>query len=168
MDATTSHLTAEIRARVAALGYEVWDVRTRGTKKRVVLQIRIDRSDWAPEPGRGITVDECADVSRGLEAWLDESQVLGPRYLLEVSSPGIERPIRWPEHWTRFEGYAVRVRLPERGRVTARIIAVEKDPDVVVLQPEGEEERRVPMADAREATLLVDWSEIDRSLSQRS
>lgn len=168
MDTTTSHLTAEIRSRVAALGYEVWDVRTRGTKRRMTLQVRVDRADWMPGPGGGITVDECAEVSRALEAWLDGSQVVGPRYLLEVSSPGIERPIRWPEHWTRFEGYVVRVRLPDRGRVRARVIAVEKDPDVLVLQPEGEEELRVAMTDAREATLAVDWSEIDRSLSQRS
>lgn len=169
MDAKTAELTAEVRSRVAELGYEVWDVRTRGTKKGVALQVRIDRPDWTPEPGRGITVDECATVSRSLETWLDDSQVLGRRYRLEVSSPGIERPIRWPEHWRRFEGYTVRVRLPERGRVTARVVAVTQAADAVVLRPEGEaDDVRIPLAETRDATLAVDWSEIDRSLSKRS
>lgn len=169
MDATIAELTAEIRARVVALGYEVWDIKTRGSTKRAGLQVRIDRPEWTPESGRGITVDECAEVSRSLEAWLDEAQVLGPRYLLEVSSPGIERPIRWPEHWARFRGHAVRARLPERGRVTAQVVDVDGDAGVVVLRPEGEpEDVRVSMADVRDAIPKVDWSAIDRSLSKRS
>lgn len=169
MDATIAELTAEVRARVGALGYEVWDVRTRGTKRRTGLQVRIDRPDWTPGLGRGITVDECAEVSRHLEAWLDEAQILGPRYSLEVSSPGIERPIRWAEHWARFEGYTVRLRLPERGRITARVVAIRPEGDVVVLRPAGEDQDlAVALSDIRDATLVVDWSEIGRSLSQRS
>lgn len=153
-------LTAEIRRRVAALGFELVDIRQRGTRKRTVLQVRIDRADSAP--GHGITVDECARVSRSLESWLDETQLLGLRYVLEVSSPGVERPVRWREHWERFVGSNVRVRIPGTGRVRATIVRVVEDADLVVLRPEGGgEDVTVPLDEARDATLVVDWSDLD-------
>jgi ribosome maturation factor RimP len=151
-------LTEEVRRRVAALGYELVDLRRRGTRSRVVLQIRIDRPDAVP--GRGITVDECATVSRALEPWLGGADVLGPRFVLEVSSPGIERPVRWREHWERFAGHDVHVRLSERGRVRATIVRVLTDPDRVVLRPAGGEEVTVALEEARDATLVVDWSRL--------
>jgi ribosome maturation factor RimP len=152
-------LISDVRARVSDLGFEVVDVRKRGSGGRVGLQVRIDRPE--SEPGHGVTVDDCASVSRALERWLDESGTLGPRYVLEVSSPGIERPVRWPEHWRRFEGHDVRVKLPGHGRVTATILRVSGD-ETVVLRPAGGEEVAVPMVDAQDATLVVDWSEIAR------
>lgn len=167
-------LTAEIRARLDALGYELVDLRRRGTARRTVLQVRLDRPDAAP--GRGITADECAEVSRALEAWLDGTGVLGPRYVLEVSSPGIERPVRWRKHWERFRGRDVHVRLPGRGRVRATILAVvgEDEPDtgpgvaVRLRVTPGADEVTVPLEDARDATLVVDWAAVDRTLSQRT
>ena len=160
MDTSLTTLTDEIRRRVAALGFELVDIRQRGTRKRAVLQIRIDRSGAGP--GQGITVNECAQVSRSLEPWLDETQVLGPRYVLEVSSPGVERPVRWREHWERFAGSDVRVRLPGLGRVRATIVAVTGNGDQVVLRPEGgPEDVTVPLDEARDATLVVDWSAMD-------
>lgn len=95
-------------------------------------------------------------VSRALEPWLDETAVLGRRYVLEVSSPGIERPVRWPEHWARFEGQDVNVKLEGRGRVRARIIRV--GDGSVVLRPIGAgRDVTVPITEARDATLAVDW-----------
>ena len=113
-------------------------------------------------PLHGVSVDDCAQVSRELETWLDAEQVLGLRYVLQVSSPGVERPIRWPEHWLRFVGHDVRVRLPDRGRITARIVEVTNG--TVVLRPvEGaREELAVPMEEAKDATLVVDWSTVGR------
>jgi ribosome maturation factor RimP len=107
-------------------------------------------------PGRKVTIDDCATVSRHLEAWLDASGALGERYVLEVSSPGMERPVRRLAHWARFVGRDVRVRLPERGRVTARIVAVDGGSGTVTLGLAAEEVT-VPVADARDATLAVDW-----------
>ncbi len=151
---------------MADLGYELVDVRTRGTRTRVILQIRIDRADAAP--GRGITIDECATVSRSLEPWLDHSQLLGPRYVLEVSSPGIERPIRWPEHWTRFTGHDVNVRLPGLGRVRATIVRLLPAEGQVVLRPAGSTtDLTVALDDARDATLAVDWSTRNRSAGEQ-
>lgn len=158
-------LTTELQTRVAALGYELVDIRRRGGGRRVALQVRLDRLNAVP--GQGITVDECATVSRTLEAWLDASGALGPRYALEVSSPGLERPIRWRDHWERFAGHDVHVRLAGRGRLRATIVRVEPDSDTVVLRPAGEDQDlTVPLAAAQDATLVVDWSEVDRTMSK--
>lgn len=117
--------------------------------------MRIDRPNAIP--GRGVTIEDCATVSRGLEEWLDQSGLLGPRYNLEVSSPGIERPVRWREHWERFAGRDVNVKLNGHGRVRATIIRVTEDGDSVVLRPtRGESELTVRLAEARDATLAVD------------
>ncbi len=160
-------LTTEIRSRVAGLGYELVDVRKRGSSRRVHLQLRVDRPHAAP--GSGITIAECASVSRALEAWLDEEQPFGPRYVLEVSSPGIERPVRWPEHWARYVGHDVNVRIAGRGRLRATIVEVVDGQDAVVLRPVGEDdELTVRFGDTSDATLAVDWSEIDRLTSQRT
>jgi ribosome maturation factor RimP len=148
-------LIAQIRERVGALGYEVVDVRRGGTR-RTRLQVRIDRP--GSTPGHGITIGDCANVSRALEAWLDQTGLIGQDYVLEVSSPGMERPVRWPEHWERFAGHEVLVRLPGRGRIRATIVEVDRGAETLVLKPAGEDHAvRVPMAQARDATLVADW-----------
>jgi ribosome maturation factor RimP len=154
-----SSLTDEVRARVAALGFELADLRKGGTPRRARLAVRIDRPESTP--GHGVTVDDCALVSRALEQWLDGSGVLGPNYVLEVSSPGIERPLRWREHWARFVGSQVHVHLPGRGRQRATIVRVLPDEDAVVLRLGDQmSELTVSLAEARDATLAVDWNAI--------
>jgi ribosome maturation factor RimP len=153
----TDDLIAEIRRRVWDLGFEVVDVRPRGSRQRPLLQVRIDRPDSSP--GHGVTVSDCAVVSRALEAWLDETRQLGAKYVLEVSSPGIERPVRWREHWMRYCGQDVHVKLASHGRIRATIVRV--DDTSVSLRPQGAavgEEVTVPLEEAREATLAVDWT----------
>lgn len=152
-------LLDDVRARVAALGYELADLRKGGTARRIRLQVRIDRPESAA--GHGITVDDCALVSRALEQWFDASGLLGSNYILEVSSPGIERPIRWREHWERFVGREVSVRLAGRGRCRATIVRVVPDAEAVVLRLAGQaDDLTVPLHEARDATLVVDWTAI--------
>jgi ribosome maturation factor RimP len=151
---------------VAELGFELVDIQQRGAGSRVRLQVRVDRPD--SEPGRGITVDECAAVSRAIEGWLDASGALGTRYVLEVSSPGIERPVRWREHWERFRGREVQVRIRGRHRMRATIEAVRSD-DVVVLRPSGGgEPEHVALEDIQEATLAVDWETVERAAGKKT
>ena len=149
-------LTGEIRRRVAQMGFDLVDLKKRGSLNHARLQIRIDR------PG-GVTVDDCASVSRGLEAWLDDTELLGPHYVLEVSSPGIERPIRWAEHWRRFVGEDVKVRLAGVGRVRATILGVQSDR--VTLKLENGEVVEPSIEEARDATLFVDWDNLDTSVA---
>lgn len=144
----------QLKSRVAALGFELADARAGGSRRRPLLVVRIDRPDATP--GHGVTVDDCASVSRALEAWLDAERPLGDRYVLEVSSPGVERALRWPEHWVRFVGRQVNVRAEGMGRFRATIVAV-PDLETVVLRPEGGGERAVRLAAIREASLAFDW-----------
>jgi ribosome maturation factor RimP len=131
-------LLAPIRDHVTRLGFELVDLRQAGTLQRPILQVRVDRPD--SRPGQGVTADDCATISRSLERFLESSAMVGPRYVLEVSSPGFERPLRWPEHWRRFVGRHARVRaqsLPGRRRV--EILAVPDDEHVVLRQEDGSE-----------------------------
>ena len=80
---------------------------------------------------------------------------LGNRYVLEVSSPGIDRPVRWHRHWVQFVGRDVSVKLAGLGRVRARIVAVLSE-DSVVLQPEGGAEREFRLSDVKDARLASD------------
>src|SRR5213593_3560013 len=127
-------LVESFRARLDALGLELADLRIGGMQHRPLVQVRIE---WPPsEPPRRVTVDDCATASRALEAWLDADGPLGRRYMLEVSSPGLERPLRWHRHWVRFVGREVQATVAGLGRVRARIVAV-PDEATVVLEPQG-------------------------------
>ena len=147
-------LLAPIRDHIAGLGFELVDLRRTGTPQRPILQVRVDRPD--SRPGQGVTADDCAAISRSLERFLETRAMVGPRYVLEVSSPGFERPLRWPEHWRRFVGRDARVRaesLPGRRRV--RIIAVPDDEHVVVRREDGTDVT-LALEAIREATLVAE------------
>jgi ribosome maturation factor RimP len=161
MSIPLEQLSDELESRLAAIGFEVVDVRKGGGGSRTRLQVRIDWLNAAP--GRKVTIEDCATASRHLEAWLDASGVLGPKYVLEVSSPGMERPLRRLAQWARFVGREADVRLPDRGRVRARITAVDSDAGTVTLLPRGGDAVTIPAAEARDATLVVDWEAMLRS-----
>ena len=145
-----------IRQHVAALGFELVDLRTGGGAERPQLQLRIDRPDSGP--GRGVTVDDCARVSRTLERELERSGLLGRRYVLQVSSPGLERPVRFPEHWKRYLGRAVRVRARTlKGHPRAQIVDVPDEGHVLLRLPD-QTAVLLDLRDLREAILLSDNS----------
>ena len=153
-------LFVPIRDHIAGLGFELVDLRRAGTLQRPILQVRVDRPD--SRPGQGVTADDCALISRSLESFLETRVMVGPRYVLEVSSPGLERPLRLPEHWRRFVGQVARVRaasLPGKSRV--EIVAVPDDEHVVVRQEDGSE-LTLALDEIREAVLVVDWETISK------
>jgi len=147
----TESLVEAFRTRLEALGFDLADLRIGGTPNRPLVQVRIDC------PPRNVTVEDCSRVSRALEQWLDADSggPLGNRYVLEVSSPGIERPVRWHRHWARFVGRDVNVKLAGMGRVRARIVAVPND-ETVVLRPQGGAEREYRLSDVKDARLASD------------
>lgn len=104
-------LEREIERRVEALGYELVEIERAGSRTRPILRVRLDRP--GSEHGGGVTVDDCARVSRSLEEWLDESTDIAERYVLEVSSPGLERPLIRARDFERFTGREVAVKLTE-------------------------------------------------------
>jgi len=149
-------LVESFRARLAEVGLELADLRIGGTQHRPLVQVRIE---WPPDDhDRRVSVDDCAMASRHLEAWLDAGAgggPLGARYVLEVSSPGIERPLRWHRHWLRFVGRDVQATIAGLGRVRARIVAV-PDETTVILAPQGSGPRPVPLSGIRDARLASD------------
>jgi ribosome maturation factor RimP len=153
-------LLQPIRDHLDALGFELVDLRRAGTMQRPILQVRVDRPD--SRPGQGVTADDCAGISRSLERFLESRALVGPRYVLEVSSPGLERPLRWPEHWRRFVGQRARVRSAVLGgRRVVEIVAVPDD-EHVTLRPEQGPETTLRFDEISEATLLVDWAAVGK------
>ncbi|HEX6644217.1 MAG TPA: hypothetical protein VF037_06045 [Gemmatimonadales bacterium] len=157
-------LLDSIRDLVDRLGYELADLQRTGTRDRPILKVRIDRPDSAP--GHGVSAEDCRLASRALERMLEASPGIGERYVLEVSSPGIERPLRWVAHWRRFVGRRVRVRAAGiAGRPVAEILAVPDDEHVELRLPDGTAQV-VALADVKDAVLDVDWKTIGRERRQ--
>jgi ribosome maturation factor RimP len=147
-------LLVPIRDHIAGLGFELVDLRRTGSLQRPILQVRVDRPD--SRPGQGVTADDCAGISRSLERFLESRAMVGPRYVLEVSSPGLERPLRWPDHWRRFIGRQARVRAESvAGRQQYEIVSV-PDEDHVVLRREDGTELTLAFDAIREANLVAD------------
>lgn len=158
---TDDTLTAEVEERVKKLGFDLIDLKKKGSARRAILEVRVDLLD--PGSGNGVTVDHCTEINRALQEWLDGDGSLGENYVLEVSSPGIERPIRWQRHWLGHVGEEVRVRIPGRGRVKALIVSVGDDSVVLrtTTKKTGEfEDTEVPISDSLEARLAWDWDKI--------
>ena len=131
-----------------SVGYDLVELRTGGTKSRMLIEVRIDRRD-----GSAITVDDCAIASRAVEALLDGGQVVPVNYELQVSSPG-ERPLRTPGDWRRFVGRWASILSPEYGgRFEGQIKEVGEDDVLVVLDDKKKSERRIPLAAVKEARL---------------
>src|ERR1044071_6793019 len=88
------------------MGYRLVRLMQTGGLKRPTLQVMAERRDDAP-----MTVDDCAEISRSVSALLDVADPIAGAYLLEVSSPGIDRPLVRPEDYDRFAGFEARVDL---------------------------------------------------------
>ena len=138
-----------------ALGYELVELVQRGTRSRPLVEVRMDRRDGQP-----ITVDDCAKASRAIEARLENESLVAERYVLEVSSPGVERPIRNAAEWRRFVGKWASVNSPAlSGRVEAEIVGFEEESGAgtIVLRDGKGIERRVPLAEVKDARLAFHW-----------
>jgi len=142
-------LEAVVIAELDAAGFDLVELRRGGTKGRPLVEVRIDRRD-----GVSVTVDDCARMSRVLEARLDQSGLVSEQYVLQVSSPG-DRPLRSPAEWRRFVGRWVSVLAPEHGgRFEARLVAVggEGGAERATIEMDGKQ-RELPLAAVKEARL---------------
>ena len=133
---------------VADLGYELWGLERVSAPGRTLLRVYIDSA-------AGISVDDCARVSRRLAGVLDvEDPIRGP-YDLEVSSPGLDRPLFTPAQFERFAGRAVRLRLRAKlsgqRRIAGIIGRVSGDTLEVAA---GEESYEVPLDLIEQARLV--------------
>jgi len=156
-------IESELEDRVEGLGYELVEVLWGGSRQRPLLKLRIDRSD--SEAGSGVTVDDCATVSRGLEPWLDAHEALSHRYVLEVSSPGVDRPLVRQRDFDRFRGERVavtghKVLLGRSKRLEGELVGLHDEgsgAEAVQLRLTDGEEVDVPRSDIRRVNLLFEW-----------
>ncbi len=119
---STGKLTNLLQPLVEELGYEFVGLEHSSNPKNALLRVYIDRDE-------GIDLDDCSKVSREVAALLDVEDPIAGHYNLEISSPGLDRPLFTPDQFQQFTGEEVKVTLfaPEDGRrkFRGRIVAVE-------------------------------------------
>jgi ribosome maturation factor RimP len=145
-----------VQREVDGLGFDLVEFRRGGTARRPLLDVRIDRRD-----GAKVTIDDCAHVSRALEPKLDASGLVGDQYILEVSSPGVERPLRTVGDWRRFVGRRARVNSAAvGGSIEGDVVGVvgEDGAEVAVVRDLRGTEHRVPLAAVKDARLVFVWN----------
>ncbi|HAD85903.1 MAG TPA: ribosome maturation factor RimP [Rhodospirillaceae bacterium] len=132
------------------LGFELVRVLLSG-QRRKKLQIMAE-----PLDGSAMNVDHCADISRAVSALLDVEDPIDDAYVLEVSSPGIDRPLVKLVDFDRFKGFDARVEMHTgidgRRRFSGRLLGIADDH---VLMDVEEGEVRLPYADIQKSKLLM-------------
>jgi len=144
-----------LRDEVDRLGFELVDVRVGGPPHRRHLAVRIDRP--GSRPGAGVTSEDCTSVTRALQTWFTTARPGEVLEGIEVSSPGIERPLRWIEHWRRYIGSRVRVRASGLAGKRKGVIAAVPDEGRVTVLFDELGERTLALDDIQEAVLVVEW-----------
>lgn len=151
----------------AAAGYACWDVKFTMEQGHWILRIFIDRADREGE----VDLDDCERMSRELSAVLDVEDPIPQAYSLEISSPGIDRPLRTVDHFRRHVGEEVKVALErplvvetgaERRNFKGVLTAVEGDDEVdavAIVDVDGHP-FRLPIRDVEQAKLVPDWDQV--------
>ena len=156
--ATKDQLTELIEPVCVDAGYELVAIEYKGSGSGGLLRVYIDYPVGAD---KSIGFDDCEKLSRELSAILDVEDPIVDKYNLEVSSPGIERPLRTPEHFKRFVGQEAKVSLREgldgRRKFTGLLIAVSDSGDTVTINVDGTN-FDLPLADLSSAKLVPDWN----------
>jgi ribosome maturation factor RimP len=149
-----------IAARVAgSYGLEIFDVQYRREGAGMVLRVLIDRPGPAASAEESVSVEDCANVSRDLSAILDVEDVVPTSYTLEVSSPGLDRPLRGAQDYARFAGRRAKIviREPVDGQSFFRGQLGGIDGTDVLIDAEDGKRHRVPMAAITRAHLEVEF-----------
>ncbi len=150
MSIDTNEIARIIEPSLDAMGYRLVRVALTGTR-RATLQVMAERRDDEP-----MTVDDCADISRSISALLDVADPIVDAYVLEVSSPGIDRPLVRPEDYDRFAGFEARIDLhePVDGRKRFRGRMLGRADDHIRLTSDGGEVL-LPLASIARAKLVL-------------
>ncbi len=147
-------LTQMLQPLVEDLGYEFVGLDFGSDPKNAVLVIYIDQGD-------GIAVEDCEKVSREVAALLDVEDPIPGHYNLEVSSPGLDRPLFTPEQYQRFTGEVVRISLfaPQEGRRKFKGTILGAEDGRVKLEQDGSEVL-LEMSNIAKARLVPDYDNL--------
>ena len=136
---------------IEKMGFDVVRVMTIGVQNQI-LQIMIERKDR-----KNLVVEDCAAVSRAVSEILDEKDPIEGEYSLEVSSPGIDRPLTKPEHFSRFAGNEAKIETDEtiegRKRFKGKILSLEKGDIIRFLM--NDKEYEIPFEAIAKAKLVL-------------
>jgi ribosome maturation factor RimP len=159
MSLPLSEISALVEEVLAAEGARLVELAPGGSARKPVLRLYVDHPD-------GTSAQVCESISRRLEARLDASCLLGERYVLEVSSPGLDRPLRTRRDFERLLGREVKVRRRADGSPGDVIGVLDEVRDAaggagagfaVVVRPSGGERVRIDCAEIAEARPHLRW-----------
>lgn len=132
-DARRDRLVELLTPVIADAGLDLEDLEVVPAGRRRLLRVVVDRDG-------GVSLDDVAEVSQGVSSALDSSEAMGSAaYVLEVTSPGVDRPLTQPRHWRRAAGRLVTVPTGDGGQLTGRVVRAADDS--VVLDVDGDERR---------------------------
>ncbi|MGW0934828.1 ribosome maturation factor RimP [Streptomyces sp. NPDC002666] len=144
---------------VSAEQLDLEEIEVSRAGRRRVLRIIVDSEE-------GVELDACADLSRAISEKLDETDVMGEdEYVLEVSSPGADRPLTEHRHYVRATGRLARLTLDEGGELVARILAVDEeglDLEVPGVKGRKPTSRRIAFAEIAKARVELEFNRKDK------
>ncbi len=145
---TGAELTKLLEPAIEQLGYELSDLEVKVGGRDGVIRLFIDKAD-------GVGLEDCETVSRQISALLDVEDPVPGHYVLEVSSPGLDRRLTKVEHFERYMGEEIRVklRLPIAGRINFRGALMAVDEANIELKVDGES-HHLPIATIQSARLI--------------
>jgi ribosome maturation factor RimP len=132
-DEAGQRLTQLLTPIVGAAGFDLEALRVEPAGRRRLIRLVVDADE-------GVSLDDVATVSQAVSSALDESDVMGSApYVLEVTSPGVDRPLTEPRHWRRAVGRLVRASLVAGGEIEGRVVTA--DDEAVVIDVVGDQRR---------------------------
>ena len=141
---------------VSAAGLDIEGVEVAAAGRRQVIRVYVDQDG-------GVDLDTVAEVSRTVSAALDRTGLLGDApYVLEVSSPGVDRPLTQPRHWRRSAGRLVRIGLAGGGELTGRVLGADETGVVVDDAGTG---RHLAFAEIAAGRVQVEFNRPDAGLA---
>jgi len=129
-------------------GLEVFDLTFRRETRGWVLRLTIDN------PVGYVSIKDCEIVSRELERWLDEVDLIDKRYVLEVSSPGLDRPLRGEKDYIRFQGKLAKFVMKDGTTIVGRIGQFNEG---ILTVKEGKKEKSIKIEDIKRANLKPEF-----------
>jgi len=160
-DATIDAIRDAVAPVIAGLGLELYDVELSGGGGTRTLRVTVDR------PG-GVDLDAITDVTRALSPILDDDSTLPGSFLLEVSSPGVERALRTPAHYlgARYCTVSIKVRT-ETGTERVHGVLVDSDDERCTIETDGQR-AQIRYGDITQARTVFEWGPQPRPGGRRA